>query len=839
MKYFASILLISGICCISYSQELKDQLSDILKKAWNDIPVDQLFVDSDRNLYHPGDTIWFEAYVRDRRSGIMETESASLYVILLDSELKTADSARFRINLPAVPGWLKVPEEALPGDYTLLAFTSNQMNYNPEYAFNVPLRIDNLVPSMKISSAKDNSENAVPGAANTILAQGMPSLNLKFLPEGGTFITGITQRLAFNVTDQTGKNIKVNGVIKNQKGEKIISFRSGLFGPGTVEFKPLAGDIYFASLDIDKYKDTKWQLPEAKLTGAALRVNTLSDEFLEIIVRGNGITSSTGLLTIMMNNSLVYSENIKIDTIFRKTFRTNKLPAGSGLVTLYDNELNPLAERLIFINPAKKMHIGISSDYDLGTPGDETKLTIRTTDQDGRDLSSVISISVIDSASGVYNGFLTPDIVSTFYYDKEFLGNLPPEIRSKGLGTLNKNDLDVILLTYGWRRFVPKEISLPDAIKEPANYDFIKIISDAKGKKAREEVNILSVEDLSTISLKPDKNGEAVLYFDSLARGINQVLILPDMDPHKNSKQIIIRFPENLAFMSDIKKLTEDKTFRLPVLQDTSASGKGLAPGDLFVIESVTIKPPASPLKKYEDKNAVTYRSGTTQTMSGRDLISTANLEDILRKYNSFYIADNNISTQGAKSKVIYLRGIEHLSGSSFDKDKKVWTANSGLVPALFVLDGNPIGESYETIASIPSSKIVSVTYLKGVQGYAMYGAKAMGGVIFVTTKMGKDNSDSSSSVNELSRNDDLMKQVRLFRQEREYYIPSKEEIRNLPEYYIRPTILWKGDLTTDDTGTIKISYLNITTHGDIIIKVNGISASNLAGSARLKYHVK
>jgi hypothetical protein len=83
------------------------------------------------------------------------------------------------------------------------------------------------------------------------------------------------------------------------------------------------------------------------------------------------------------------------------------------------------------------------------------------------------------------------------------------------------------------------------------------------------------------------------------------------------------------------------------------------------------------------------------------------------------------------KEKYIYLRANEHITGCHYDDKGRYW-ADHGMDPALLVVDNNPLGLSFETIAQMPASEIVSVTFLKGVQGMAMYGPKARGGVVFL-----------------------------------------------------------------------------------------------------------
>ncbi|MBK8882560.1 MAG: hypothetical protein IPN67_09335 [Bacteroidales bacterium] len=252
----------------------------------------------------------------------------------------------------------------------------------------------------------------------------------------------------------------------------------------------------------------------------------------------------------------------------------------------------------------------------------------------------------------------------------------------------------------------------------------------------------------------------------------------------------------------------------------------------------MTIKAPVQPKKKYEDKYATMFRYAGSRTMTGKDFREAACFEDILYKYNPFQLNSNNTTDGLIKEKYIYLRANERITGGHYDDKGRYWVEH-GMDPALLVVDNTPLGLSYETIARMPASEVVSVTFLKGVQGMAMYGPKARGGVVFVTTSMGKGSEEGNYGENEVIRDDDLLKEVRLFRTETEFYIPTKEEISLIPEYKLRPTILWKADLMIDGTGPVKIKCPNNLVRGTAMVFVNGFSFSNQVGSNRCSYKVQ
>jgi len=840
MKRLLYFLVLIPFSVNSFSQNLTEKLSGVLYQTGKDVPSDQLFLHLDRNLYHPGDTIRFQAYIRDSRTGVFGTESSSLYALIINSDHVTIDSARFRIIYPAVPGWLAIPEKIPPGDYSVLSFTSSDINFSPKYAFSTPVKIDNLIPSGNVSKkkaeGKDTTRYQVP------LQE--PSVDLRFLPEGGTFIYGIKQRVAFNAVTSTGSVVEVSGAITNQKGAKICDFRSSSYGPGVAEFTPQKGDSYFASISGDRFSEMKWPLPAAENSGIALRVNNIGDGMIDIILRGRKIEGRAFFLTVSMNNVLVFSEDVKVDSLYRKRIQTDKLPSGTAFISLYDNELNPVAERLIFLNDYKKMNVKAEASAPFFFKGDETELTITTADETGNSTSSIVSVAVIDSAFGYCNTIAPAEIESVYLYDREFYENLPRRIKYRGLKSIDCKSMDLLLMTYGWRKFVPKEVTVtPD--KELVNYDYLKITNPGPVKKGRSEINLISDAGIDVISLPVDSKREAVLFYDSLDFNVRQVMILPEITPAKNVNPVRIVFPENMDYTNRAKLLANFPVSIIPDLPYTAVRQPDIKLDGYIMIEPVTIKAPVQPVKPkvYVDRHAKMYQSTGATTWYKKDFGPAYTLEDILYRYNPYRLITTSM-IRGVKPKQIFLRNTAaYLNGGTFSvnaEGKEEFTPSQRNQAALIVLDNNLIGDSYETISEMPASEIASVTFLRGVQGVPMYGAKANGGVVFITTKIGSGyTSEELDKMDEVKRNDDQLQQIRLFRTETEFYIPAKEEAATDPKFQFRPTILWQDLVFIDESGKVKIRYPNNLVKGTALVFVNGISFTNLIGSGRFSYEIK
>lgn len=832
IKLIFIFLFLTRNACL-FSQENENIYSRYLDISGSTYPADQVFLHIDRNLYHSGDTIRFQGYIKDRQTGIFETKSISLFSLLINSAGKTIDSARFRITNSTSSGWLKVPENIQAGDYSIISFTSSMMNYDPSFAFSVPIRIDYLSP---INIKKDSVFSI-----NTQLFK-LPltdeKIDLKFLPEGGTFVYGIKQKLAFNAVTSTGRTLEIKGQIFNQKGERVSDFKSGKYGPGFIEFAPLKGQTYYATLTDDGFPEIghefsamKWQLPVPEPRGVSLKLRRSDNEIIDLEVRGIEQGNKQYYLTMVMNNVLIFQKEFLLDSLLKIKVPTDQLPTGTAYFTLFDSDFRPLAERLAFINSSKMINVDIKSLKEIYSKGSETELSINTTDINGDNVASVLSVAIIDSLSGIYSHWPFADIKTSLLFDEDFYNNLPDLLKMKGLGNINPKDLDLLIMTYGWRKFKERNSTANEEFRDYKNYDQLIIKSKGNEKRSRNEINIMTIENSELYSLK-QVNSQSILRFDSLGSSVRQFMILTDKAPIKNIIPLEVEFPENFAYRSKIKAA---KTINQEYSNNIPAKKK--AESDFYLdsthlIESVTIKANRPPEVKVYNKYQIQYQNTNPVTLSPKDFQTCQTLEQIIYRLNPYQI-DNK-----KKTVVVSISRTNRFSSRSS-------------LPALIVVDDVPLSgpfnstsqkyeSSYVSVGDMPASNISSVTMVRGFQGFFIYGEEALGGVIFITTNgkaMQEGNYNNERSYTPKTKND-LAKQIRIFRSEIEFYIPTKEEVASIPEYQYRPTLLWKNELILDGKGPVNIIYPNNLYKGTIYIIINGVSVSNIPFTMMKKYSI-
>ncbi len=799
----------------------QEGVSEVSVNIGGNYPADQVFLHTDRCLYYPGDTIRFQAYIRDRQTGIFETHSRSLYTLLVDQNSEVIDSARFKIRDATASGWLIIPDTVPAGQNAVVSFTGSMMNYDPSCVFILPVEIE---------SARAFLKGAGPGSSGRVQAQSQlhsesDSIDLAFLPEGGSFLCGIRQRVAFNAVSSSGSTVYIEGEIRNQNGERVTGFKSGEFGPGIVEFEPVQGELYYATLKELGFEEIRWPLPKPEHTGAAIRLIENREGTIVLEIRGQKVSGMLYNLVLEMNDVAVLSRQFRLDSIFDFKVNTGELPAGTAFFTLNDSLFHPVAERPVFINAHKNVTVEVESLEREYARGDTTEFIISTLDSSGRNVGSVLSVAVIDSASG-YSPSIPPcDIFSYMLFHQMVYNNLPGRIKNLGLSNLSCSDIDLLLMTYGWRKFREKDVKDTVVEREIINYDLFKIKSDQTVKKPRNEVNIVAIENSETFTLQL-KNSECTLGFDTLDPTVEQIMIMPDRNAVRNINPVTVEFVSNIDFIREVKR------YKLPARKPDIIGSRNKSestvffPDSIIMIDPVTIKGTRSnyhrPLNKYESQFFYT----DIVTITPRDYQNAVYLEDVIGKLMPYKVDTRN--------KMVYLTPGRALRNPP---------------PALIVLDDCPLWDlsasgtdrwlsSYDAVSEMPASNIASVSALKGPQGFSMYGEAALGGVIFITTRGRALMEGNLVERNEPATKNDLAKPIRIYRSEIEYYVPEKEGQDQKSDCPVRPTIFWRNEIIMDGTEPKKIKYPNNLKNGRILIIINGVTFNNNPFSGIFSYAV-
>ena len=715
---------------------------------------------------------------------------------------------------------MSIPLKAKSGKYHFAAFTSIMQNFDPSEAFQSDILVKG---SDKIVAENDASFDS-------------EYFELKFLPEGGNSVKGLEQRIGFNATDDKGYPVHIEGLLKNSSGSTLDTIKSGDYGPGLFVCTPEPG--MYVEITKGTYKEKIWKLPNPLASGICMSVKTIDKRSFSIEIQSNNYNNDTLTVVGVMNTNQVFLQNLVLNKKQRVVIETDQLPSGVAQITIFSKDLHPLAERLYYVNSDKRLIFKIVPGSHIYTPGQETELTISVNDGLGNPSKGIFSISVTDSISGCAADIYTPGIESVLNYNPYFQRNLPKKVLVTGLENLTNEERDLMLMIYGWSRyswdFTDKETTAKDLI----NYDLIniKVLGESKVHPSVKKLDLISLEGSTVMHLKTNNMGEISLLLDSLSENIKSVLLLPIKNDKNRITGAMLSIPYNEQFLKDISLFTAQQSvkpginaekFRVnkPVISDNSnVSGlnkQGIT-DKTFELPGVTIS--AAKKIEYINKYEEVYKYANVKSLSHEQLSSYSSMTEAIRRIVNPYrmeLADA-FHPMGA----IYLR-----PGHSFF---------GGNIKVMFVLDGMPLHDDYAwlRISDLHPDQIASISVLEGNQGHVIYGEEALGGVIFVNTYypgLSKIHTDLKNQ----NKSNNLITPINIYRQNVEFYNPSRSEIEDNLVFRDRTTVYWNPEVYFNGQEPVKIKYLNLKNTGPVLITINGASVDNLIGTGIASYLLK
>ena len=766
---------------------------------------DQVFVHLDRNMYKPGDTIHFQAYIRNRFTNEFESKSISFYALLFDNINKEADSSRFRIDKSTVSGWMAIPSNAASGKYRFVAFTSIMQNFDPIDAFQTDLFVKG---KEKVPLKDDISFND-------------QYFELKFLPEGGNSVTGLEQRIGFNATDYKGDPVQIEGLLKNSLGSILDTIKSGFYGPGFFVCRPEPG--LYVELIKGMGSEKKWPLPNPNAKGICMSIKPIDNSSFSVEIQSNIYNNDTLTVSGIMNSTQIFSEELILSKKQRIVVKTDQLLSGVAQITLFNKELKPLTERLYYVNPDKHLIFNIKTGKIIYRQEQESELAISVTDGSGNPVEGIFSISIIDSLSGHDAEIFTPGIEYMLNYYPNFLRNLPLKVLIKGLENLTNEDRDLLLLVYGWSRFnwdfKVKELNTKDLI----NYDLIniKVINDSENHISDKKLDLISLEGPSVIHLQKKNNGNILLPLDSLPENTRTVTLIPNSKDNKKVTQATLSIPSNAEYFKPYKIFAPLPTISKEIYKNPPVDYKISLGDSVIEIPEVTIKGYQPITKVYQNIYEERYKYADIKSSDLKMIRTSFDLQSVIYKLCfPLRITDD------------YIILPVHSSGASFF---------GGVVSALIVLDGMPLySQGWRIAKTIPMDEIASISILMGNQGRTIYGMEASGGVIFINTMF------HDPSLNKLrtewesqNKNSNLLLPINIYRSNIEFYNPTKFDVDYDPVIQKGSTYYWNPEVYFNGKDPVKIKYLNLIHRGPVSITINGASVNNLVGTGRASYQVK
>lgn len=401
-----------------------------------ELPRESIFLHSNKTTYIANEEIWLKGYVYDRHNSKPFSQTSIVHLGLYNADGKRFNNYHFRAKDGYFNGNIAVDSTLVSGEYYLRASTNWMRNFKEDDSFMQKIIILNEKPGDKAVFVK--------------------KYDIQFLPEGGNLVEDTPGVMGVKVTDVNGYGVKiVEGSLFDINNAQVARFFTSIFGLGKFNFNPKAGMEYVAKLKFSdgSIETVKIQKPENKGVSFSLK-NVDNDRFIISLTTNSATKESIQEQQFyLLIHKDGHANRIPITFPKNKLFVSkvlNKevLNKGMNILTLFNPEGKPIAERLVFNHT--DLLDGKLKVSKLSTEADSLNIQVELLDF--KKSSHNLSVSVLPGKTMSNNQ--QNSIYSAFYlkpYVKGFIEN--PSYYFKDVTEKKENDLDLLLMTQGWSKY--------------------------------------------------------------------------------------------------------------------------------------------------------------------------------------------------------------------------------------------------------------------------------------------------------------------------------------------------------------------------------------------------
>ncbi|QDU93820.1 MG2 domain-containing protein [Lignipirellula cremea] len=289
----------------------------------------------------------------------------------------------------------------------------------------------------------------------------LQTIDLSMYPEGGDLLAGLPSRIYFEAFTPAKKPADLAGVVIDAKGAEVAQFKSEHEGRGRFEFTPQAGMAYSLKITQPSGIRTTYRLPEVKNAGAALRSAAdlfAADKPLQLQVAAAQSQALT--LTLAQRENVLATIELPASELADHTWKTVPITLdvpnhGVLTATVWDQQGQPLAERLVYRQPAQAVQVNLSADSSSYTPGGKTQITVTTTNAAGEPVSAMVGLNVTDDSvlEMIDKRDQRPRLPAMVLLEGEVRDLADAHVYLDSTNPQAPAAVDLLLGTQGWRRF--------------------------------------------------------------------------------------------------------------------------------------------------------------------------------------------------------------------------------------------------------------------------------------------------------------------------------------------------------------------------------------------------
>ncbi len=397
---------------------------------------EKIYVHVDRELYAPGDKIWLKVYQVNGITHKLNSNFRNVFIQLVAESGKViSENVLFTIKGQAQG---QIETSGLEsGIYTIRAYTKYLKNFGEEACFHKRIWITKTMNSVDLNKSEQIDYSTI---------------DVSFLPEGGNLVLNAVNTVAFKAIDNKGRGIYVSGKILNNSGDTITSFTTSFKGMGKFLLLTEDGEQYFAV--IDQAPSVKIPLPSALPDAVGLTVKATEESLLLGISTNMKKTVFPEFYLVASHKGVVlFYQKIEM-TDFAHSLKVTKsqFPKGISKISLLDMQLNPLAERLVFVDDGKEDLLRLTPVKTKFAPREAVSVKVESLLSQNDSINSTLSVAVVNR-NYFGTGGNSQNIKSYLLLDSDLHGAIeaPASYFVNDEVLTSSEKIDLSMMVQGWK----------------------------------------------------------------------------------------------------------------------------------------------------------------------------------------------------------------------------------------------------------------------------------------------------------------------------------------------------------------------------------------------------
>jgi hypothetical protein len=282
-------------------------------------------------MYNTGETIFYKLYVM---SGLeWPSTSRNVYVSWYDNNGNYIKQTVAPLFQSSAKGSFEVPADYKGNFLRAKAYTRWMLNDDSVFLYEKYISINNGVASKTKNST--------------------PKTRVDVFPEGGTFVEGLINKIAFKATNNFGTPVFIKGYLVNDKNKVLDTLKVLHDGMGTIKLRPQEGEKYQLNWTDENGVKGNSPIAAASKEGAILKISMDNENAYAQVERTLGVPPNYKHMRLLVhqNQHLLYTVEFKGEErqVQKVALPIDELLTGIVQFTLFTTTEPTMVQPLLYV----------------------------------------------------------------------------------------------------------------------------------------------------------------------------------------------------------------------------------------------------------------------------------------------------------------------------------------------------------------------------------------------------------------------------------------------------------------------------------------------------------